>query len=325
MEDIGKIASIFGQVIRNETAHLWHRGEQAVMLAAKNLACSNRARERIKDLSDVEFQVFSQWGEDGIIDWLISALPSLPEIFVEFGVEDYTEANTRYLLQNRDWRGLVIDGSQENMMRLRCNGRHWMHDLTAVAGFITRDNIDAIITDSGFGGEIGILSIDIDGNDYWVWEAIRSVRPALLICEFNSVFGDIHPVSIPYTPDFERLKGHHSGQYFGASIKALMHLAERKGYTFLGTPSTGVNAFFIRNDYFPYLKDRIENRKVYCARHRNSQDVSGRLTYVGGEKRADLIRDLPVENVVTGAVSEIAALGRIYSKDFISQMRGIPL
>jgi len=245
MEDLGKLMNLFGQVVRNETAGLRLRAEQAVVLAAKNLAHSNRTRERIKDFSDVEFQVFSQWGEDGIIDWLVSALPPLPEIFIEFGVEDYTEANTRYLLQNRDWRGLVIDGSRENMMRLVCGPRHWMHDLTATARFITRDNIDSIITGSGFGGEIGILSIDIDGNDYWVWEAIQSVNPVIVICEYNSVFGDVHPVSIPHTPDFERLTGHHSGQYFGASIKALMHLAERKGYTFLGTPSTGVNAFFI--------------------------------------------------------------------------------
>ena len=325
MEDIGKLMNLFGQVVRNETANIRYRTEQAVVLAAKNLAHSNSARERIRDFSDVEFQVFSQWGEDGIIEWLISALPPLPEIFIEFGVEDYTEANTRYLLQNRDWRGLVIDGSRENMLRLVSGRSHWMHDLTAVARFITRDNIDAIITGSGFDGEIGILSIDIDGNDYWVWEAIQSVNPVIVICEYNSVFGDIHPVSIPHTPDFERLAGHHSGQYFGASIKALMHLAERKGYTFLGTPSTGVNAFFIRNDHFTYLKDRIENRKIYCARHRNSLDTSGRLTYVGGEKRIDLISHLPVENVVTGAASAIAALGRIYSKDFISQMRGRPV
>lgn len=325
MENIAKLMGMFGQIVRNETAALNYRTQQAVVLAAKNFAQRNRARDRITDFSDIEFQVFSQWGEDGIIDWLVSALPSLPEIFIEFGVEDYREANTRYLLQNRNWRGLVIDGSRENMVKLVNEPRHWMHDLTAVAKFITRDNIDAIITDNGFGGEIGILSIDIDGNDYWVWEAISSVSPVIVICEYSAVFGDIHPVSIPYTPDFVRLKAHHSGQYAGASIRALMHLADRKGYTFLGTTSTGVNAFFIRNDHFTYLKDRIENRKIYCTRHRNSLDESGLLTYVRGEKRIDAIKHLPVVNVETGVSCTIAELGRIYSKDFIFQMRGCTL
>ena len=103
-------------------------------------------------------------------------------------------------------------------------------------------------------GPLGILSIDIDGNDYWIWQAITSVQPAIVICEFNAVLGDMRPIVVPYDSAFQRLRAHFSGQYFGASIAALKSLARAKGYTFVGTNSNGVNAFFLKEELAAKLK-----------------------------------------------------------------------
>jgi len=117
--------------------------------------------------------VFSQWGEDGIIQYLISRLPWKIRFFVEFGVQDYSESNTRFLLVNDNWTGLVIDSSSESIKHIRSQEYYWKYDLTAVCDFVTIDNINKLIMGAGITGSIGILSIDIDGNDYWIWNAIQ--------------------------------------------------------------------------------------------------------------------------------------------------------
>ena len=125
-------------------------------------------------------KVFSQFGDDGIIQYLIQHLQVQPQSFVEFGVENYSEANTRFLLLNDNWRGLVLDGSEDSLEALRSEDIYWRHDLTAVAAFIDRDNINGLLARNGFSGRLGLLSIDIDGNDYWVWERIDCVTPSLV-------------------------------------------------------------------------------------------------------------------------------------------------
>ncbi len=187
-------------------------------------------------------------GEDGVIEWLCQKLPDISRSFVEFGVENFAEANACFLIENRGWRGLVMDGGESHMAGLRREALYWRHDLTAVGAFVTVENINELIAGNGFAGELGILSVDIDGNDYWVLEAIDCVKPAIVICEVNGVFGDLQPFTIPYRPDFRRLEAHYSGQYFGCSIAAVKMLCERKGYTFIGANTNGVNAFFVRTD-----------------------------------------------------------------------------
>jgi hypothetical protein len=95
-------------------------------------------------------KVHSQFGEDGIIKYLLRRISSVPETFIEFGVQKYTEANTVFLLENDKWRGMVIDGSPENIASVRSRDTYWRHDLTAVSAFITRENINSIIDSNGF-------------------------------------------------------------------------------------------------------------------------------------------------------------------------------
>jgi hypothetical protein len=199
------------------------------------------------------------------------------------------------------------------MRRLRKDRIFWKYDLTAKGSFITAENINGLILEADFGGPLGILSIDIDGNDYWVWKAINVVDPAIVICEFNPYLGDKHAVTVPYEPQFNRFKSHYSGLYFGASIVALKHLAERKGYTFVGTNSSGVNAFFVRRDLVGPVRSQLQEVRAFCSRVRGTRDENGELSFVGGRARFDLIRNCPFIDVETGATRLLGEMGEPYS------------
>ena len=155
-----------------------------------------------KRLKDFEFKVFSQWGEDGIIQHLTRAVDIKNKTFIEFGVEDFFESNCRFLMMKDDWRGFVIDGSRENIARLKKSNFYWKHHLDAVDAFITKDNINALLAKSGFDADLGILSVDLDGNDYYVLEAIENFRPRILICEYNPIFGATRKISVPDSMHF---------------------------------------------------------------------------------------------------------------------------
>ena len=204
------------------------------------------------NLNDYEFRAFSQRGEDGIIQFLLKHVAPENKIFVEFGADAYSfESNTRFLLTNDNWRGLIMDSNERAFEELK-RSRAWeLYDLTAVQAFVTRENINELLTQHGINGEIGLLSIDIDGNDYWVWQAINVIQPAIVIAEYNHRFGPHRAVTIPYDAKFDRKKAHPSKLYFGASLKALCKLGKAKGYAFVGC--NGVNAFFVRADKRPQM------------------------------------------------------------------------
>ena len=265
------------------------------------------------EICNYEFSVFSQWGEDGIIDWLIQQLPIIPKTFIEFGVENYKESNTRFLLKNKNWTGLVIDGSAANIKNISRQDIFWRHNLKAVQAFISSKNINSLIFDAGFKDDIGILSIDIDGNDYWVWEAINIVNPAIVVCEYNAVLGDLLPITIPYSENFVRSKTHFSNLYFGCSIQALISLGIKKGYTFIGTTSTGANAFFVKENYAHSLKSLLKNITAYPSKFREARNENGCLQYTSGRDRKELIRELPFLNLNTGKVAPLSSYGEIYS------------
>ncbi len=286
--------------------------ERSILLQAKLLS-DQRREGRVAHLRDAEFRVFSQWGEDGIIDWLVSRIPDIKKSFVEFGVQNYRESNTRYLLMAQNWRGLVMDGSMAHIEDIRSQDVYWRHDLQAKCAFIDRDNINCLIAESGLKGEIGLLSIDIDGNDYWVWQAIEVVSPAIVVCEYNAVLGDILPLTIPYAADFYRTRSHHSNLYFGASIRALVQLGKSKGYVFVGTTSTGCNAFFVRSDHASRITGELDELEAYPSSVREARDVNGRLTFVGGEARQEVIGHLPFVEPASGKVLDLASWGQLSS------------
>jgi hypothetical protein len=297
-------------------ARLLKDAEKIVVAQSLVHARANRPRDSIRTLTDVEFRGFSQWGEDGILDWLIERLPGIPDTFIEFGVENYRESNTRLLLWLRNWRGLVIDGSSDYIEDIRRQEVSWRFDLTAVRAFIDRDNINQLLSSVEFGTEIGILSIDIDGNDYWVWQNISVVNPVVVVCEYNAVFGDLRRITTPYRADFQRNLAHFSNLYYGASLQALIDLGSKKGYTFVGTNSNGCNAFFVRNDRAPAVINSLEIISSCGSRIRDSRDMSGRLTHTRGKNRIDLIRDMPVFDLDSGRELPLANFDELCSESW---------
>ena len=249
-------------------------------------------------LEDHEFRVFSQGGEDGIIQFLLRHVLVESRTFVEFGVENYRESNTRFLLENNKWRGLIVDRDSDNIDQVKKSHLSWKHDLTAVSAFITRDNINELIRRNGFTGEMGLLSIDLDGNDYWVWKAIDVISPVIVIVEYNYRFGRELAVTIPYDEAFERAGAHSSKIYFGASLRALELLAKQKGYVFVGCSSDGVNAFFVRADKLPPKIKALTVAEGYVQGHVSETfDNQGRFECPSQEDSMRLLLSLPLVHV----------------------------
>jgi len=279
-------------------------------LAIGKLLLKRNKLKKIEKIEDIEFKIFSQFGDDGIIQFLIDKLEIDYEYqnFIEFGVEDYSEANTKFLLLNNNWSGLILDSSNENIENIKKKIFFWKFELEAIKSFITKENINSVITNSNINRKkIGILSIDIDGNDYWVWKEINVIDPLIVIVEYNSTFGFEKKISIPYKQDFERSKAHHSNLYWGASIEALKFLAKQKGYKFLTTNSAGNNAYFIKENIFDKIKLDLK-KNTYQSKFRESRDESGKKTFINYDQRLSIIGHLEVEDVETNKLYKISEL-----------------
>jgi hypothetical protein len=273
---------------------------QGVILSTLN------ERRNSTRLADYEFKVFSQWGEDGIVQYLSRAIEIRHKTFIEFGVESFAEANCRFLLMKDNWSGYVVDGSSSNIAKLKNSYFYWKYDINAVDAFITKENINALLAESCFDEDLGILSIDIDGNDYFILEAITTIRPRILICEYNDVFGATRKISVPYEGDFVRTKKHYSNLYFGASLSAITFLANKMGYSLVGTNSSGCNAFFVRDDLLNGKVQVLTAEQAFRpSKIRQSRDKQGNLSYCAGNDRLKEISGLRVVNVETEAIEEL--------------------
>lgn len=232
-----------------------------------------------KNLDDYGFSVFSQWDEDGIIQRLVQLLPDIPRTFIELGVEDYRESNTRFLLMKDNWSGFVVDGDRKNVEAIRSSYYFWKYELEAKAHFLTRENINSVIQESGFGPEVGILSIDLDGVDYHILEAISEMMPWILVCEYNALMGSEEAVTVPYRSDFNRTSAHYSNLYWGASLAAFQHVADKLGMVLVGVNSAGNNAFFVRAAHLPNSLKRLTVKEAFKeASFREGRDEVGNLT-----------------------------------------------
>jgi hypothetical protein len=203
-------------------------------------------------LNRAECRVYSQNGEDGILLYLFSRIGVTDRRFVEFGIGDGRECNTTNLAVTFGWRGLLMEADEARVRSartfyatrptLRESGVRVEH------ARVEPDTVDELLLGFGVDGDLDLLSIDIDGNDYWVWEAVHAISPRVVVIEYNASFGSSRSVTVPYRRSFNRYKEHVSGFYHGASLVALTRLAQRKGYVLAGCDSRGTNAFFVRED-----------------------------------------------------------------------------
>lgn len=267
------------------------------------------AQCQILTLHEAEFSVFSQWGEDGIIQYLVRQLPVIEGSFVEIGVGDYAESNTRFLLVKNNWRGLIVDAGVSHIQFVTESGLRWRHHIEPISIFITRENVNHVLSEAGFNGGIDLLSLDIDGNDYWILDALEGVRPKIIVAEYNSLFGSERRVSIPYDPSFRRQTAHYSSLYYGASLGAIAGLMDDRDYALIGANSAGNNAFFLRREFVTDLPEQRVDEAFVGRRFREARDKEGNLMYTSSDvAQLQLIASMPLLDLDTGREASIHEL-----------------
>jgi len=197
---------------------------------------------------EVGFRCYSQLEEDGILLYIFSLIGVTNKIIVEICAEDGTECNATNLILNHGWQGFMFDGDKQKVQR----GQQFFMNKkdTCICppkfnhAWITAENVNEIIQNAGIKGDIDLLSIDIDGMDYWIWKAIECINPRVVVCETNNVIAADKAITVPYDPNFILKKD----EYHGASLAAMTKLSAQKGYRLVGTHRYGFNAFYIRND-----------------------------------------------------------------------------
>jgi len=281
--------------------------EETKLLAIGNMLSKQQWLLNSKNINDYEFKIFSQFGDDGIIQYLIKNINIKNETFIEFGVEDYLESNTRFLMMNNNWSGFVMDGSTDNMNKLSQQSWYWKYNLTQRAVFIDKDNINDLLKNTGF-TDIGILCVDLDGNDYWIFKQIdlSTINPSIIIIEYNSIFGKNRAIVVPYDKKFIRTKAHYSNLYAGASLSALNFEAAQKGYALVGSNLAGNNAYFVRKDLLNEKICELSVDKAYKeSKFRESRNKDYTLSFIPGKERYEIIKGLEVINVITNEYEKL--------------------
>lgn len=228
------------------------------------------------DLTPYELRVTSQNGEDGILAEIIRRSGAPGRFAVEFGAHG-SECNALHLLDVLGWSGLLMDGSDTHVEAL---AHRYAGNANVRVGraLVTPENVEELFAQHGVPAEPDVLSIDVDGMDYWIWEAIRKYRPRIVVIEYN---GSLPPgrrlVQQPDTGPWQET------DYYGASIEALVALADRRGYALVHTELTGNNAFFVRDDlagaYLPPHQVPRRRSNNWLAGGRHPRDTRG-LSYV---------------------------------------------
>lgn len=224
-------------------------------------------------LSQVGFKVFSQTDEDGMLLYIFSMIGSPTKRSVEICAGDGIQCNTANLLINHGWDGLLVDGNKVLVKRgtrfYKNNAHTYVYPPTFVHAWVTRSNVNAIISDNGFAGEIDLLSIDMDGMDYWIWKAINSVDPRVVVVEYQDILGPDRTLTVPYDDAFNARDyptTHGMPNFGGASLAAFVKLARAKGYRLVGCNRYGYNAFFVKDQLGKEEIPEVDPRT--CFRHR---------------------------------------------------------
>ncbi|WP_102275729.1 FkbM family methyltransferase [Cytobacillus massiliigabonensis] len=199
----------------------------------------------VENINFYEKKIQSQNGEDGILEEIFNRIGTTNKFFVEFGVEEGLECNTSYLSMYKNWGGLLIEGSPDYYARLVNNYQsRGLNKVLFSYNLVTVENINLIFNQNNVPAEFDLLSIDIDGNDYWIWKELSNYKPRVVVIEYNYAYPPPRKWVMVYNPSHNW----NGTDYFGASLTSLTELGKQMGYSLLGTDFSGVNAFFIRND-----------------------------------------------------------------------------
>lgn len=226
--------------LKNEAAAQKTLVQQYRLLAAAG-------KEWLPDIRDVGFRKYSQFEEDGILLYLFSLIEPINRTCVEICAGDGRECNTANLIINHGWWGHLFDGNEDRVRAGRaffasCKDT-FLHPPRFTKEWITAENVNDVIARSGATGPVDLLSLDVDGMDYWIWKAVTVIEPQVVVCETHNPVPPDKALTVPYDPDFV----YESDDYRGASLAAMCKLGKEKGYRLVGTHRFGFNAFFIKS------------------------------------------------------------------------------
>lgn len=271
-----------------------------LMIGQSAILSSRSLSHKFTDLWDAEVKVFSQWGEDGILDFICETLKLSKPKVVEIGAGNFIECNSRFLAENRNASIVAIDARTDLTSEVKKMSIYWKTHIFPISQIVTPDNINDLLTVSNekLNG-IDILSLDIDGNDYWVLDAAKLENIEVIIVEYNSLFGYLNEVSVPRDDLFNRSEKHFSCLYYGASLPAFIYTLSKKGFIFLGSNKVCNNAFFVNKEKIKKFSIKIPtDLMIYVdSRVRESRDITGSLNFLSGNNRQEVIESMPLVNV----------------------------
>lgn len=290
--------------------------ERMEFLLGQNSIISSRIlRPTYQSLWDSEVSVYSQWGEDGILDYLCGVIGLVKPKMLELGAGNFIECNSRFLAEFRHASVVAVDGRSDLEESINSLGVSWKTHILPIQTWITPETITQISKAArNFLGGIDIVSMDIDGNDYWVMKNFDYSGVSLIVVEYNPLFGNKKAVTVPRNDTFQRTEEHSSNLYYGASLLAWVNLYEKMGFRFVGSNSVGSNAFFLKENLLAFIDFELP---VDLAPHtdwrvRESIDSQGKLTKVSNLQRVDLIKDLPLVDLQS---DQETTVGRVVEGD----------
>jgi len=245
-----------------------------------------RHGDPLPSFDDVAFRAYSQNGEDGVLHFVFSLIKTTNKKCVEICAGDGIECNTANLIINHGWTGLLVDGNQAKVARGRefygmiSETRIWPPKF--VQAWITAESVNSILRDNGMTGEIDLFSLDIDGNDYWIWKAIDCIQPRVVILEFQKAWEE--SVSMRYTPDYVWPGFRDPKSLSGASLPAFVNLGRKKGYRLVASHRC-LNAVFVQEgvgeQFFPEISaEQVlrDPRAQWSITQRKEWEKAGKLS-----------------------------------------------
>jgi hypothetical protein len=263
-------------------------------------------------LWDAGYSVYSQWGEDGILDYLCRALGIERPHYLDFGAGDVCLSNGRWLLQSRGGSGVFVDARDDLSRTLSESDLSLYTDSTAIQSFLDYKNSPSVLEEATkrLGGVIDIFSLDLDGQDYWVLNSLLKLNSKVIVLEYQAYLGPSLAITVPRSKVFDRTSAHFSWIYYGASLGAFTHLLSDRGYVLIGSNRQRTNAFFVRKDLVsnsPLSGLKVPSLESLCdSRGGESRNSSGELVGVQGFGRRELISETSWTDVKTGITQSLA-------------------
>ena len=288
--------------------------ESQLRLGQSSILSSRAMSNGFKNLWDAEVKVFSQWGEDGILDYLVSRLDIHKPKFLEIGAGNFDECNSRFMAENLNASVVAVDGRSDLLSNIDASEIKWKSHILGIETWVTPNNINELISQGrAFMGGIDVFSLDLDGNDYWILQEADLNNVKVVVVEYNPLLGRTHEVTVPREDSFDRTSKHESWLYYGASLLAFVGELKKKGFTFVGTNRVGNNAFFVSSGdarLIPFHPDP-SNPSFYDWRIRESRDSEGNLNFLSGPARYSAMGNMPVLDLRTNKMTSVAEINTI--------------